>query len=254
MSAGPATNGFGPAGLGASNGAASAGLDLSGYAAGFAQPAASFAPPAVSPQPSGTNGAMLEALSALLAGTPPAPSPLGPASLTTAASALGVIGPPAGLAPIGTSASQPNLGALQPASLLQHHMPSCPVTPVGTPGAGAAPVMRRSISGGLRAGRLACQPCWRLLSVWPCAAVDHACSLPRPLPVASPADHSDPGTPGGSTKRLPIFEQLIPEAARPASAGTAPAAGPAAARRQSRLSLDDCSPGLPSSAAPAACL
>jgi hypothetical protein len=54
-----------------------------------------------------------------------------------------VVGPPPGLAPIGTTAglSQAQLAAAQ-------QLPSRPATPVGTATTGAVAAMRRSISGG----------------------------------------------------------------------------------------------------------
>lgn len=60
------------------------------------------------------------------------------------------------------------------------------------------------------------------------------CHAPSPSPY--PAD-SDPSTPGGSLKRLPIFEALIHDERghhRSSSAGpTAPTAGSEAGRRSS---------------------
>lgn len=94
--------------------------------------------------------ATLAALAALLNGTgASAPMPVHtPASpLTTAAAALGVVGPPAALPHIGTAAA--HLAAEGPLSGpgQQQHFPSCPSTPVGVPGDSAGHIMRRSISG-----------------------------------------------------------------------------------------------------------
>lgn len=145
-------------------------LSLQGAAAGYSTPTATalggfstptaaatpYSHPAAFGQaaygqvsPAGNSG-VLEALTALLGGNG-APSPVATPPLTTAASALGVVGPPAGLSPIGTTTAASRLAAVSaalPASLhaaaMQGHFPSAPSTPAGP---AAAPIVRRSISG-----------------------------------------------------------------------------------------------------------
>ncbi|KAL4448117.1 hypothetical protein ABPG75_005336 [Micractinium tetrahymenae] len=122
--------------------------------------------------------------------------PLGPSATlaTSPHSFLGVVGPPAGLAPIGTvggsAAGAAGYGLAQPLS--------CPSTPGGT---SARAALRRSIS------------------------------------------DSDASTP--TTKRLPIFEQLIPDSV----GAEAPASTPASAAGSRRTSFDTAASG----AARAAC-
>ncbi|PRW33819.1 Ankyrin repeat domain-containing 13C isoform B [Chlorella sorokiniana] len=148
--------------------------------------------------PAANNSGVLEALTSLLGGSS-VPSPVATPPLTAAAGALGVVGPPAGLSPIGTTTAASRLAAVStamPASLqaaaMQGHFPSAPGTPAGP---AAAPVMRRSIS------------------------------------------DSDPSTPGGSLKRLPIFEALIHEEGGPRASSAGPTAGcPAAGCEAGRRS------------------
>lgn len=69
----------------------------------------------------------------------------------------------------------------------------------------------------------------------PLTAPRHPCPFPHPSSPAAAADQSDPSTPGGSLKRLPIFERLIPEAGGRCSYDLADGGEP---ERRSRCSQD----------------
>ncbi len=141
-------------------GTATAGYSASPALGGYSTPGYSTPTAAASPYAQAaafgqayspaSNSGVLEALTALLGGHS-APSPVASPPLTAAAGALGVVGPPAGLSPIGTTTAASRLGALPavlPANLqaaaIQGHFPSAPGTPAGP---ACAPAMRRSISG-----------------------------------------------------------------------------------------------------------
>jgi hypothetical protein len=132
----------GPAGFGSGAGGFSSG---GGNGYGFGPIGGYNTSSAHTAAPTGVDANTLAALAASPA-QPPGPSaslaPLTAKGLTCNAAGLGVVGPPTGLAPIGTAAGlpQPQLAAAQ-------QLPSPPATPVGTATTGAVAAMRRSISG-----------------------------------------------------------------------------------------------------------